>query len=231
MLNSQKNLIELQAVSRSFSQGQSSYTVFENINFTIREGEIISIVGHSGSGKSTLLHILGLIDLPTSGRVLIGGKECSSSSGYELTELRKKHLGFIYQFHHLLPEFSAIENLKIANMVASESQLVKSEAELLELLDKFGLKDKANNYPSQLSGGERQRVAIARAMVNQPKVILADEPTGNLDRYNANIVLSLLLENVRKENIATIIVTHNMELAKKTDKVFLLENKEVGVIK
>ncbi|MFV9956530.1 MAG: ABC transporter ATP-binding protein, partial [Candidatus Midichloria sp.] len=135
------------------------------------------------------------------------------------------------QFHHLLPEFSAIENLKIANIVASENQLAKSELELLKLLGRFGLKDKANNYPSQLSGGERQRVAIARAMVNRPKVILADEPTGNLDQYNANIVFNLLLENVRKENIATIIVTHNMELAKKTDKVFLLENKEVGVIK
>ncbi|WHQ46672.1 MAG: ABC transporter ATP-binding protein [Candidatus Midichloria sp.] len=229
-MNSQKNLIELQAVDKNFVQGQSSYVVFENINFTIRRGEIISIVGHSGSGKSTLLHILGLIDLPTSGRVLVESQECSFLSDYELTEIRKKYFGFIYQVHHLLPEFSAIENLKIANMIASENQLERSQHEFLGLLDKFGLRDKANNYPSQLSGGERQRVAIARAMVNQPKVILADEPTGNLDQNNANMVLDLLLENVRKENIATIIVTHNMELAKKTNKVFLLANGKLELL-
>lgn len=223
-----QKIIELKAVSKSFVQASCVYKVFEGVDFVVNPGEIISIVGHSGSGKSTLLHILGLLDLSTSGKVIVNGIDTSSLGDDKLTELRGKYLGFIYQYHHLLPEFSAIENLKITKMIGSDDK--PSYNELMELLSRFDLTKKAQNYPSQLSGGERQRVAIARAMVNKPRVILADEPTGNLDQENANIVLDFFLENVKRENIAAIIVTHNMELVKKTDKIFILANGELRLI-
>lgn len=222
------NLLELKSVCKSFTQGQDSYNILHNVNLVVNSGEIISIIGQSGSGKSTLLHLLGLIDLPNSGSILVDGVECSSFCDDSLTEMRRKYLGFVYQFHHLLPEFSAIDNLKVARMIGGDDNF--NEDEFIELLKKFGLEDKAKNYPSQLSGGERQRVAIARAMVNNPKIILADEPTGNLDQCNAEIIFTLLLENVKKKNIAAVIVTHNMELAKKTDKMFLLSDGKLELI-
>ena len=217
-----QRIIELQTVGKVFEQSSGSYKVFEDLDLAVNAGEIISIVGHSGSGKSTLLHILGLLDLPTSGKVIVKGVDATSLNDDKLTDLRRKYLGFVYQHHHLLPEFSAVENLIITKMISDDS--TPKNHDLCKLLLKFGLAEKAHHYPSQLSGGERQRVAIARAMVNRPEVILADEPTGNLDQENAKIVLDFFLENVRRENIAAIIVTHNMELAKKTDKIFVLAN-------
>ena len=216
-----QKIIELRSIGKSFAQASGVYKIFEDINFIVHSGEIVSIVGYSGSGKSTLLYILGLLDFPTYGEVIVNGINTASLNDDQLTDLRKKYLGFVYQHHHLLPEFSAIENLKITKMIDDG---ISSDKGLIELLSKFGLAEKAKNYPSQLSGGERQRVAIARAIVNKPKAILADEPTGNLDQKNAAVVLDFFLENVKRENIAAIIVTHNMDLAKRTDKVFVLAN-------
>jgi lipoprotein-releasing system ATP-binding protein len=213
-------VLELKKVSKSFSASNSITNVLSEIDCTVRPGQIVSIIGRSGSGKSTLLHILGMLDKPSAGKVVFQGKECNDLSDNRLTAIRRNHIGFVYQQHHLLPEFNALDNLQIAQLIKYKSD--KKIA--LEMLDKFNLRDKASNYPAQLSGGENQRVAIARALINNPAVLLADEPTGNLDEINAEIVFELLLSNVRMHNLAAVIVTHNMELAKKTDIVMILEN-------
>jgi len=215
-----EQVVELRSVTKSFTQGSQTSTILNDLSFTIHKGESVAIVGSSGSGKSTLLHILGFLDRPSSGDIFFKSRKCTDINDLELTMLRRR-IGFIYQFHHLLPEFSALENLIIARAISSDSYPAEHK-ELLTYLERFNLQNKQHSKPSELSGGEKQRVAIARALVNNPEIILSDEPTGNLDEVNAELVFDLLLENARLNNVAIVIVTHNMQLAKKADKIFTL---------
>ena len=191
--------------------------VLKGIDTEIFEGEIISIVGPSGAGKSTLLHLIGTLDKPTSGDVIFDGENISRLSANELAKFRNTRIGFIFQFHHLLPEFSAIENVCIAAMISGKS-LKSVEGKAKELLTEVGLGARLEHKPSELSGGEAQRVAIARALINSPKVVLADEPTGNLDTRNSDEVMHLIFELRKKYNQTFVIVTHNEKFAGMTDR-------------
>jgi lipoprotein-releasing system ATP-binding protein len=191
--------------------------VLKGIDTEIFEGEIISIVGPSGAGKSTLLHLIGTLDKPTSGDVIFDGENISKLSTNELARFRNTRIGFIFQFHHLLPEFSAIENVCIAAMISGKS-LKSVEGKAKELLTEVGLGARLEHKPSELSGGEAQRVAIARALINSPKVVLADEPTGNLDTKNSDEVMHLIFELRKKYNQTFVIVTHNEKFAGMTDR-------------
>lgn len=219
-------ILDLVNITKSFRQGSSNLRVLKEINLSIKAGQILSIVGPSGSGKSTLLHILGLLDIPTSGQVYFDGNPCSCLSENKRTEIRRNKIGFVYQFHHLLPEFSALENLVLPlliNGINKKQAVIKAQ----DILIKLGLKNKFHNMPSELSGGEKQRVAIGRSLVNNPQLLLADEPTGNLDTVNAEIVLEMLLEEVKTRNLTAIIVTHNLEIAEKTDNILTLKEGEI----
>ncbi len=222
-----EQVVELRSVTKSFTQGSQISTILNDLSFTIHKGECIAIVGSSGSGKSTLLHILGFLDRPSFGDMFFKSRKCTDINDLELTMLRRR-IGFIYQFHHLLPEFSALENLIIARAISSGSY--PENKELLTYLERFNLQNKQHSKPSELSGGEKQRVAIARALVNNPEIILADEPTGNLDEVNAELVFDLLLENARLNNVAIVIVTHNIHLAKKADKIFILSGGKLEAV-
>lgn len=191
--------------------------VLKNINVEIYEGEVATIVGPSGAGKSTLLHIIGTLDKPTSGEVTFDGESVFSLGSNELARFRNTRLGFVFQFHHLLPEFSALENVCIAAMISGQS-MKSVEPKAKELLTEVGLGSRLDHKPSELSGGEAQRVAIARALINSPKVILADEPTGNLDTKNSDEVLNLIFDLRKKYNRTFIIVTHNEKFAEMTDR-------------
>ena len=203
--------------------------VLKNINITIRAGEKIAIVGASGSGKSTLLHLLGGLDTPTSGQVLIGEKDISRMSEKALCRLRNHHLGFVYQFHHLLAEFTAQENVAMPALVRGTSPAqCLHKAELL--LEKVGMTRRLNHKPSELSGGERQRAAIARAVINEPRCICADEPTGNLDKSTADQVIQVMMRLNKEYGTSLIVVTHDMELAKKMDTIYTIENGELKTL-
>ena len=191
--------------------------VLKGINIRIIDGEIISIVGPSGAGKSTLLHILGTLDKPTTGEVIFDGENVFNLNGDKLSKFRNQKIGFIFQFHHLLPEFSAIENVSIAAMIGGGKYKDVSER-AKTLLSDVGLGDRLNHKPSELSGGEAQRVAIARALINSPKIILADEPTGNLDTQNSEDVMKLIFELREKYKQTFVIVTHNEKFANMTDR-------------
>ena len=195
----------------------SKLTVVNNVSLNIDKGEIVSVTGPSGAGKSTLLHILGALDKPDSGKVLIDGVDVFGLSSKKQSAFRNQHMGFVFQFHHLLPEFSAIENVSVPLWIKGESKdSVATQAE--EILEVVGLKDRLHNKPSELSGGEQQRVAIARALVNKPSIIFADEPTGNLDSNNAASVHQLFLSLREQLNQTFVMITHNEELAKMTDR-------------
>jgi lipoprotein-releasing system ATP-binding protein len=215
------SIISCQSISQVFKDGQTTIPVLDQIDFQIKHGENIAIMGASGAGKSTLLQLLGGLDKPTSGKVIIKGTDVSKLSSKKLGLLRNKHLGFIYQFHHLLPEFSALENVMMPLLIARRS---KNEAKqkALDLLNKVGLRDRVKHRPGQLSGGERQRAAIARALVTNPACILADEPTGNLDETTASIVMDLMLELTAQQNNGMIVVTHDKILANKMSKTYEL---------
>lgn len=220
-------MLSLSHIQKSFNQGKETLTILKDINLTIQPGEITALVGPSGAGKTTLLQIAGLLDTPTSGSITIDGKTCDKLSDSERTKTRKTTLGFIYQFHHLLPEFTALENtmmpLLLANQSTSEAQNAAQT-----ILKRLGLKDRLTHKPSELSGGEQQRVAIARALVHRPKLLLADEPTGNLDPSTSNEVFDLLIETAKSQNLAALIVTHNQELAKKMDHILELKNGTIA---
>jgi len=198
-------------------------SILKGVNFEVQKGEIVSIIGPSGAGKSTLLHILGSLDKPDEGTVELKDTMISKLSGDLLSSFRNQNIGFVFQFHHLLPEFSAIENICIPAFIAKKSKK-QAEARALELLDLFGLKDRVNHKPSQLSGGEQQRVAIARALVNNPSIILADEPSGNLDSENASSLHQLFVSLRDNFQQTFVIVTHNEHLAKTSDRVVTMKD-------
>ena len=199
-------------VSRTYQDGKLKVDVIQNLDLEVKPGESVSIVGASGSGKSTLLHIMGGLDTPSSGEVRLMGQPLKDVSQKDLGLLRNQHLGFVYQFHHLLPEFTALENVKMPLLIGKVNK-AEAEKRAIEMLEKVGLGSRIVHRPSELSGGERQRAAIARALVTKPKCLLADEPTGNLDRKNAQVILDLMLDLQRELGTALVVVTHDEELA------------------
>ena len=217
------NLIELVNIHRAFWQGGERLNILNGVDLSVKPGETISLVGPSGSGKSTLLHIAGLLEKPDDGEIHILNKNVSSLSDKKLTQIRNQKLGFIYQYHYLLSEFSALENIMLPQLIAGKKRGIARER-AITLLSSLNLGDRIYHRPYQLSGGEQQRVAIGRALANDPQIILADEPTGNLDFENAEAVFSMLLKQSRRAGVAAIIATHNLELAKKLDRIFLIEN-------
>ena len=216
-------VLELRQIVRGFGLGETRIDVLKGVGLRLVRGEVAALLGPSGSGKSTLLHIAGLLEKPESGDVVIHGKVCTTMSDAQRTAMRRKELGFVYQFHHLLPEFSALENVALPQMIAGKGRR-KAEAEAAQQLEDLGLGGRLAHQPMQLSGGEQQRVAIARALANSPSVLLADEPTGNLDPKTAHAVFESLLALVRGTGLAALIATHNFELARTMDRVLRLED-------
>ncbi|MEQ1410199.1 lipoprotein-releasing ABC transporter ATP-binding protein LolD [Acinetobacter indicus] len=219
-----KTVLEAKQVTKHFTDGKTTVDVLRGLDLKIEQGQFVSIVGASGSGKSTLLHVLGGLDCPSQGEVYLNGQRFDNLGEAERGYLRNQYLGFVYQFHHLLPEFSALENVAMPLMLRKESNFkeVKQQAEYL--LDRVGLSHRLTHKPGELSGGERQRVALARAIVTKPAVMLADEPTGNLDRKTAIKIFELLRELRREFNMAMLIVTHDEELAKSADTILHMQD-------
>ncbi|HUC67791.1 MAG TPA: ABC transporter ATP-binding protein [Stellaceae bacterium] len=215
--------LELRGVVRTYKQAGALLPVLRGVSLAIAPGEIAALVGPSGAGKSTLLHTAGLLERPDGGEVLLGGRSCGGMSDSERTEIRRAQLGFVYQFHHLLPEFSALENVALPQLIAGVGK-AKARARAQELLALVGLAARADHRPARLSGGEQQRVAIVRALANSPRVLLGDEPTGNLDIHTADDVMAALLDIVRRTGLAAIIATHNLELARRMDRILSLED-------
>jgi lipoprotein-releasing system ATP-binding protein len=215
--------LELRDVRRVFRLAGTELRVLNGVDLVLRPGETVALVGPSGAGKSTLLHVAGLLERPDGGAVLIGGEDCGSLSDERRTLLRRSEIGFVYQFHHLLPEFSALENVMLPQMIAGVTRR-RARGKAAELLDRVGLAPRARHRPARLSGGEQQRVAIVRALANDPRILLADEPTGNLDHATGANVLSALLDLVRHTGLAALIATHNLELARRLDRIVGLED-------
>lgn len=214
--------LRLEGVQRTFEQGGKRLEVLRGASLTVSPGEIVALVGPSGSGKSTLLHLAGLLEKPDAGEVFVAGEPAGALSDQQQTELRSQHLGFVYQHHHLLPEFSAVENVVVPQMIAGvEKGAAEKRAKLL--LDSLGLGERYEHRPGLLSGGEQQRVAIARALANKPALLLADEPTGNLDPHTADGVFDALLTLSRDHGLAALVATHNPELARRMDRLVRLE--------
>ena len=211
-------ILACEAVCKNYYDGQLNVQVLDNLTLQVEKGRSIGIVGASGSGKSTLLHILGGLDKPTSGCVSLMGQDLSQLSQKQLSGLRNQYLGFVYQFHHLLPEFSALENVMMPLLIGKRPKEQVRERALL-MLEKVGLKDRVQHRPGELSGGERQRAAIARALVTDPACLLADEPTGNLDRKNALNILDMMMELKQELGTALVVVTHDDEMAARFDRV------------
>lgn len=205
-------LLQCHSLCKQYQDGAISTQVLQSVTFMMNEGDFMAIVGSSGSGKSTLLHLLGGLDSPTSGEVIFKGQSLNKLSSSEKADLRNTQLGFIYQFHHLLPDFTALENVAMPLMIGGVS-VAKAKEKAMSLLEAVGLRERAHHRPSELSGGERQRVAIARALVNEPALVLADEPTGNLDQKNAEGIFELLIKLNREKKTAFLVVTHDLALA------------------
>lgn len=219
-------ILSLKNIKRCYGKGNAELLIFENLNIEIKKGELVALVGQSGSGKSSLLHIAGLLDTPNDGEIVINGDDCNQLSDAKRTEIRRHEIGFIYQFHHLLPEFTAVENVAIPlRLSGNNAKIANVRAE--EILNTLNMGHRLPHMPQELSGGEQQRVAIARAFAMKPSLILADEPTGNLDPSTANQVYEQFYNLARDENMSAIIATHNMQLAEKMDRVFVLENGQL----
>lgn len=211
-------ILQLEGVTRSFRQGEREIIVLTGVDAVLWPGQAVALVGPSGAGKSTLLHITGLLESPTSGRISLNGRDCATLSEAERTRLRRKEIGFVYQFHQLLPEFSALENVVLPQLILGRGRKA-AEARALSLLGGLGLAERAHHRPAELSGGEQQRAAICRGLANSPKLLLADEPTGNLDPHTSEYVFRELVELIRRQGVAALIATHNMELARRMDRV------------
>ncbi|MBL8638184.1 MAG: ABC transporter ATP-binding protein [Alphaproteobacteria bacterium] len=218
-----KILLKAEGLAKVYHQAEEDLTIFKDINLEIKAGEIVALVGPSGAGKSTLLQLIGLLDQPTSGKIEMAGRDVSSLGDEDRTLLRRHYVGFVYQFHFLQPEFSALENVMLPQIIKGVS---KSEAKerATSLLTTMGLAHRLSHRPGRLSGGEQQRVAIARSLANEAKLLLADEPTGNLDPKTSGDVFDLLIDRVRSAGIGAVIATHNMELASRMDRI--LEMKQ-----
>ncbi len=220
-------LLKTENLSRTYHQGGENLTVLHNVDIEIKSGEIVALVGPSGSGKSTLLQMAGLLDKPTVGKIFIAGVDATSKNDDEQrTILRQKYIGFVYQFHYLLPEFTALENVVIPQMIAGISKKDAQE-KAIELLSNLKLDHRLNHRPARLSGGEQQRVAMARALANSPKLLLADEPTGNLDPETSEGVFEMLTTLVRSTGIGAMIATHNLDLAERMDRILELKSGRI----
>ena len=215
--------LSLRDIKRTFVQGDRRLEVLKGITLDLRPGEIVALVGQSGSGKSTLLHIAGLLERPDEGDIMVDGKSAGTAGDHERTVMRRQFLGFVYQYHHLLPEFSAIENVMLPQMLNGKSR-AEARRRAAELLAMVQLKERADHRPGRLSGGEQQRVATARAVANAPRVLLADEPTGNLDSSTADAVFRQLLGLVRETGMTALVATHNPELASRMDRTVTLKD-------
>lgn len=215
--------LELKNISRVFGAGETRLEIFKDLSLTIVPGEIVGLIGPSGAGKSSLLHIAGLLEKPTEGEVVIAGQHCNHLNDAARTRIRRIGVGFVYQFHHLLPEFSALENVVIPQLIAATP---KREAEIRakDLLGRLGLSSRINHRPAELSGGEQQRVAIARAIANRPLLLLADEPTGNLDPPTGEMVHQEFTRLIREEGLGALIATHNIDFANRMTRVVRLNN-------
>lgn len=223
---SKEIILSANKLCKSFTQGKNSINIINNASIDIKAGEIVALVGPSGSGKSTFLQMIGLLDKPDSGEIIISNINCSRGNDKLRTDVRRKHIGMIYQFHHLLAEFSALENVIIPQMLlgVSKKEAAKRAHEVLKYL---GLGNRTSHRPSQLSGGEQQRVAIARAIVNRPSLLLADEPTGNLDPNTSKEVFNFLMKAAKEMGLSVLVVTHNMNLAGQMDRQVTLQNGEI----
>jgi len=218
--------LSVSGVRKTFRQGENYLHVLKDCDLEIQAGEMVALLGPSGAGKSTLLHIAGLLERPDDGEISVAGQACAKLSDSGRTALRRRALGFVYQYHHLLPEFSALENVMLPQMIASLGRRT-AEERARELLDMVGLSERTDHRPARLSGGEQQRVAIARALANAPALLLADEPTGNLDPHTSDRVFDLFVGLVRETGLATLVATHNLHLAGRMDRVLQLEEGRV----
>jgi len=218
--------LDLRGVRRTYRTEAGTLPVLRGADLTLAHGEIVALAAPSGAGKSTLLHLAGLLERPDGGKVFVGGRDAGALSDRERTAIRRDSIGFVYQFHHLLGEFSALENVVLPQMIAGTSKR-EARARARQLLASFGLAARENHLPGKLSGGEQQRVAIARALANAPALLLADEPTGNLDVATADIVFAELLATVRTHGVAALIATHNPELAARMDRTVTLRDGHV----
>lgn len=218
------NMLEIQGVTKHYNVGKpNEIHVLNGVDLTVKKGEVVGLIAPSGAGKSTLLHIAGLLDSADTGAVQINGTDVTGLDDHARTAMRRAQVGFIYQFHHLLPEFSALENIVLPQLANGVAQ-ADAEARALKLLDSVGVAERADHRPAAMSGGEQQRVAFCRALANQPALLLADEPTGNLDPATSDRVFEALMAVARDEGLAALIATHNMELAGKMDRVLRLDN-------
>jgi lipoprotein-releasing system ATP-binding protein len=221
-MNQYAPVLTLDGLTRTFYQGTREIHVLAGASLDVTPGQCVALVGPSGSGKSTLLHIAGLLETADSGRVIIAGRDCGALDDRQRTLIRRAEMGFIYQFHQLLPEFSALENVAIPQMILGRSRR-EGEARARELLSSLGLAERFDHRPAELSGGEQQRTAICRALANRPRLILADEPTGNLDPRTSELVFQELIGLFRAEGVAALIATHNLDLARRMDRVVVLD--------
>ncbi|THD63622.1 ABC transporter ATP-binding protein [Phenylobacterium sp.] len=216
-------VLSIRGLERSYVTGAGELTVLRGVDLDVMPGEIVGLIGPSGSGKSSLLHAAGLLEHPNAGRITIEGRDCSDLPDRDRTRVRLATIGFVYQFHHLLPEFTALDNVALPLMIAGVAR-AKAQARAAELLGELGLAERLLHQPAQMSGGEQQRVAVARALANSPRLLLADEPTGNLDPTTSAAVFENLYDLARRTGVAAVVATHNLELARHMDRVFALKD-------
>ena len=216
-------VLSLRGIHRSYKSGDKSLHVLNGVDLDVRAGEIVGLIGPSGSGKSSLLHAAGLLEKPDQGKIFVAGADCTAMPDAQRTRVRLNAIGFVYQFHHLLPEFSALDNVGLPLRIAGQT-VEQAQDRARSLLERLGLGERLHHQPAQLSGGEQQRVAVARSLANRPGLILADEPTGNLDPVTSHAVFSNLRDLTREEGVAALVATHNLELASFMDRVFALKD-------